>query len=113
MTHEMKLQPSPFEKIKSGSKTIEIRLNDEKRKLVKVGDEIVFSLMTNPSQKILTEVLEILPFPTFRELFAAFPPEQYGGISKDEYAVMYNYYPREEEEKYGVLALKIRFIGDK
>jgi len=52
MLHQMKLQPSPFEKIKNGSKTIEVRLNDEKRQLLKVGDEIQFSLATDYSQVI-------------------------------------------------------------
>lgn len=37
MIHNMRLNPSPFEAIRSGKKTIEIRLNDEKRKQVKVG----------------------------------------------------------------------------
>jgi ASC-1-like (ASCH) protein len=44
MLHQMKLQPNPFEQIKNGSKTLELRLNDEKRQLIKVGDEIEFSL---------------------------------------------------------------------
>ena len=30
MKHEMKLNNGPFENIKNGSKTIELRLNDEK-----------------------------------------------------------------------------------
>ena len=43
MDHQMKLNPVPFENIKIGSKDIEMRLNDEKRKLVKVGDYIRFT----------------------------------------------------------------------
>ena len=31
MTHKMKLYPRAFENIKLGKKTIEMRLNDEKR----------------------------------------------------------------------------------
>ena len=31
MKHEMKLNNEPFERIKNGTKTIEMRLNDEKR----------------------------------------------------------------------------------
>lgn len=42
MKHYMKLNPEPFEKIASGKKTIELRLYDEKRKLIKPGDEIIF-----------------------------------------------------------------------
>ena len=32
MVHQMKLLESPFERIKNGTKTIEFRLFDEKRK---------------------------------------------------------------------------------
>ena len=35
MIHEMKLNESPFERIKNGTKTIEFRLYDEKRRKVK------------------------------------------------------------------------------
>ena len=34
MKHEMKLNNGPFEQIKNGTKTIELRLYDEKRKLL-------------------------------------------------------------------------------
>jgi ASC-1-like (ASCH) protein len=43
MKHEMKLNVEPFNKIKSGKKTIELRLNDEKRQLVKIKDLIEFT----------------------------------------------------------------------
>ena len=35
----MKLWPNPFRKIKEGIKTIELRLNDEKRQLIKINDK--------------------------------------------------------------------------
>ena len=43
MKHYMNLNPEPFEMIRSGEKTIELRLNDEKRKAIGVGDTKVFS----------------------------------------------------------------------
>ena len=43
MLHKMKLNESPFEMIKNGTKTIEFRLYDEKRQGVKIGDKIEFS----------------------------------------------------------------------
>lgn len=42
MQHIMRLNPLPFKMIASGEKTIELRLNDEKRRLINVGDEITF-----------------------------------------------------------------------
>lgn len=43
MIHELRLHNKPFELIKSGSKTIEMRLHDEKRKLINVDDIIKFT----------------------------------------------------------------------
>lgn len=43
MFHKMKLEP--FDKIKNGMKTIELRLYDEKRQQVKVGNLVEFSIL--------------------------------------------------------------------
>ena len=43
MTYEMNLNRQPFDMIKSGRKTIELRLNDEKRKNIVAGDKIKFT----------------------------------------------------------------------
>ena len=106
--HQMKLQTSPFEKIKSGTKTIEIRLNDEKRQLLEVGDEIEFSLMDDPTQTIKTRVVGLEKFPTFKNMFAAYPAEEYGSESQDEWELMYKYYSPEDEARYGVLAIRVK-----
>lgn len=37
MLHKMKLQESPFERIKSRTKTVEFRLYDEKRIKINIG----------------------------------------------------------------------------
>lgn len=106
----MKLKPSPFDKIKNGSKTIEIRLNDEKRQLLNVGDEIEFLLITDPAQTIITKVVELNKFRTFKEMFAAYPANDYGSKNQDEWELMYQYYPVEDEKKYGVLAIRLQKV---
>lgn len=55
--HYMNLHPRPFKKVIEGTKVIEIRLNDDKRRLLKVGDEIEFTSREVSSQKIKTEVI--------------------------------------------------------
>ena len=55
MKHEMKLNNGPFERIKNGTKTIELRLNDEKRQLLKIKDLIEFTNRTN-NEKMLVEI---------------------------------------------------------
>ena len=39
MKYNMKLNNEPFNLIKNGTKTVELRLNDEKRKLLNIGEK--------------------------------------------------------------------------
>ena len=43
MTHEMDIWHDSFVKIKEQTKTIEMRLFDEKRSLISTGDTIIFT----------------------------------------------------------------------
>ena len=64
----MKLQPVFYNYMLNGTKRIEIRLNDEKRKNIKVGDKIKFYKEPNLEEYFMTEVVEILKFNDFREM---------------------------------------------
>ena len=57
MTHSMQLTPSPFQMIKEGTKTIELRLFDEKRRKIQIGDIIEFS-NTDTGEKIGAKVFD-------------------------------------------------------
>ena len=52
MRHTMKLKEDPFERMKNGTKTIEFRLYDEKRRKIKVGDEIEFFKLPKLQERI-------------------------------------------------------------
>jgi ASC-1-like (ASCH) protein len=56
MIHQMKLRKCYFDMIRDGSKSIEGRINDESRKKVKVGDQILFSCQDN-NEKVMCRVL--------------------------------------------------------
>ncbi|MDE6834449.1 MAG: ASCH domain-containing protein [Ruminococcus sp.] len=104
----MQLREEPFRKIYSGTKTVELRLNDEKRKKVKTGDFIEFSLNDNPDKKILVEVIALYHFNSFAELFNAIPKKKMG-YSPEEYANaddMNDYYSKEKQSQYGVLGIE-------
>ena len=109
MKHEMKLNNEPFECIKNGTKTIELRLNDEKRKLLTVGDYIEFTnRITN--EKLLVEVIDLFKYNSFEELYKHFNKIEMGYSINEEANPkdMENYYTKEEQEKYGVLGIKIK-----
>lgn len=55
--------------MQSGKKTIEIRLNDEKRRQLAVGDEIEFALASNEEERLLTRVESLGTFPSFKEAY--------------------------------------------
>ena len=109
MKHDLNLHPEPFSKIKSGLKTIEMRLNDERRRCIKAGDEIEFT-NRETNETLLVDVLEIIPFKSFDELYAHFDKSVLG-YEKDEVANpndMAKYYSEEQRNKYGALAIRIR-----
>lgn len=111
--HQMKLNAEPFRKIRNGSKTIELRLHDEKRRKVRVGDFIEFSLIDDPKEKLQVRVTALHPFSSFAELYAALPKEKLGYAPDETPAPghMDTFYSREKQEAYGVLGIEFRLTG--
>ncbi len=110
--HHMKLKASPFRKMKSGAKTIELRLNDKKRQQVGLGDYIEFTLMDDAKEKLHTRVTALHKFASFQQLYASLPKEKLG-YAADEIPDpnhMDAYYSREKQAQYGVLGIEIEVI---
>lgn len=113
--HELRLQPGPFTKIKAGSKTIEMRLWDEKRRLIKVGDEIVFSTVSEPKETLVCKVEALQRFPNFAAMCQSLPLAAMGyeGASLHAWLTeqnhgMYAYYTPDDEARFGVVGIEIR-----
>ncbi len=111
MTHYMKLKPEPFDAIKGGYKDIEMRLNDEKRQAIEIGDIIEF---TNTESYEILKVIVINKhhFSTFDNLYKAFDKERLG-YAKHETAHphdMEKYYPADEIAQNGVVGIEISLI---
>lgn len=108
--HEMKLNSTPFEMIKSGEKTIELRLFDEKRRLIKAGDRIVFA-NTATGEKLTKTVAKLHRFDSFDELYKSLPLLQCGYTSEDieraDPSDMERYYSVEAQKKYGVVGIEL------
>ncbi len=60
MTHCMNLVLSAFKKIEDGSKTIELRLNDEKRQRINTNDTVIFNCIST-KDVITAQVCGLLP----------------------------------------------------
>ena len=108
--HEMSLRPKPFAKIASGEKRYELRLHDEKRRQIRVGDEILFTC-TEDGRTALTRVTELRPFPDFAVLYASLPLTECGytphNVHRADPKDMEAYYPPEKQAEHGVLAIGV------
>ena len=111
MKHEMRLHNDPFNKIKNGTKKIEMRLLDEKRKLINVNDTIEFeNRVTN--EKLLTIVEGLYKFDNFEELYKHFDKVSlgYDENEKANFTDLEEYYSKEEQKEYGVVGIKIKVL---
>ena len=97
----MKLQRHPFEMMREGRKTVELRLYDEKRSQIAVGDTIVFRC---EGDVLRVRVLALHRFPDFEALYAALP---HSALGSEDPKDMEQYYSKEEQGKYGVLGIEI------
>lgn len=109
MVHKMNLWNDSFQKIKDKTKTIEMRLCDEKRSLISVGDSIEF---TNTKNGEILEciVTNLYPYKNFDELYQRHNKVSIG-YEEEENANptdMLAYYSIEKIEKYGVLGIEIK-----
>lgn len=106
MIYRMKLQNEPFKQIKKEIKKIEIRLNDEKRKIFEINDYIEFTNITT-LEIMFVKITNLYHYKNFEDLFNNFDNSILGCGSYEE---MYKYYSREEEKKYGVLGIEIKVL---
>lgn len=108
--HHMKLNPAPFATVKSGQKTIELRLFDEKRQKISVGDSIVFT-NTDTGEVLTKTVVKLHRFPSFEELYKTLPLLQCGytqaDVDRAKPSDMEQYYSAEEQQKYGVVGIEL------
>lgn len=114
MTYFFNLDLIPFEKVKSNEKTIELRLNDEKRQKLQIGDKIVFVNREDENDIIPVKVTALYKFPSFKELYSSLPLDKCGytadnmdSASPDD---MLKYYTKKEEKKFGVLGVEFEVM---
>ena len=110
----MKLHARPFSLIASGIKTIELRLLDEKRKLISVGDTLVFKHTQDDCKTLSCIVKNLHIFHSFEELYRSLPLDKCGYLSSELATAsakdMEEYYSLEEQSRYGVVGIEIQLL---
>ena len=111
-TIDMNLNDAPFSQIYNGEKTVELRLYDEKRQQICVGDTLRFTRV-NTNDIMETEVLALHVFKSFFELFQTplFAQCGCGDLTIEQSVeMMRGYYTAEQESRYGVVGIEIKVL---
>lgn len=113
MNHEMRLYNQPFTSMKKGKKKVEVRLFDEKRRKLSIGDTITFTKTPANDESITVEVTGLTVYPTFREMYESIPASDFdaSGDSIDEMVEnTYKIYTPEKEKEWGTVAIRIKLL---
>ena len=97
-----------FYLVKNGTKNIEIRLNDEKRRKLKIGDELHFIKRPYDDEEICSIVTFLDYYDTFDELISNYEISRLynDSFNKEKLiTLLEKFYSKEEQEKYGVVAI--------
>lgn len=108
-TQQLKLATEPFNAIISGNKTIESRLYDTKRQKIQIGDRIIFTNRDNSEQTVTAEVVGLLRYATFRDLFSHNNPRKFGGDNVEWLENQISeFYSIEDQKIYGVIGIEFK-----
>lgn len=113
MEHILKLQPKYFDYINNGTKRVELRLYDEKRQKINIGDTIIFQKEPEFETTMRVKVIGLLRYNTFEELFEDFDIEMLAdkSMTKQELLnVLEEFYTPKKQKQYGVVGIHIEKI---
>ena len=104
----MNLYHESFTQIKNQTKTIELRLNDEKRKGIKENDLIEFKNLKT-EEKLVKAVYKIHHYPDFFKMYENIHPSVMGYQIKETAnpSDMNSYFTQENILKYGVIGIEL------
>lgn len=103
MIHKMTLKQPYYEYIRSGYKTIELRLYDNKRQQIRPGDEIIFQ---NGDLTNTVKVKGLIRAENFESLFDIIDVKKTGLENKERAInIMEEFYDKDAQNKFGVVGI--------
>ncbi len=105
----MELQNAYYNFILKGTKRIELRLYDEKRQKIKLGDVITIT-NAQTQEEFEVKVVGLLHYETFHDLFKDYEIEVLAdkSMTKEELmSELEKFYPVEKQKQYNVLGIRV------
>lgn len=100
-----------FEVVDKGIKCVEARVNDEKRRKLNIGDKLIFLKRPDEIDRIDAVVEDLAYYKDFSEMVNYYTMDELylGEYSKEDFInLLKRFYTDEEQEKYGVVAIKFK-----
>ena len=113
MEHSMGLYETPFNSMKAGRKTVEVRLNDPKRRKIDIKDTIRFTKLPEDGETLTVEVTALRTYPTFKDMYRDIPAKDMDADNRTIEEMVestYEIYTRQQETEWGTLAIEIRLL---
>lgn len=109
--HRLNVKEKYYNMLKQGTKTIELRLFDDKRKNIKIGDIIEFSNNSNTDDTFLARVVRLHRADSFETLCRKIDYHNAGFSTDLELKkVLEEFYSVERQKELGVVGIEIRKI---
>lgn len=115
MEMQVHLHPDIFEIVLKGKKTVEARVNDEKRRKLKIGDTLVFLKRPLEDEVIRAEVTNLEYYGNFKEMVEHYDISNLylEDFTKQEYLdTLARFYTDEDQKIWGVVAISFKIIKD-
>ncbi|MBY8908653.1 ASCH domain-containing protein [Salinicoccus roseus] len=113
MEHSMGLYEAPFNSMQAGHKTVEVRLNDPKRRKIDIGDTIRFTKLPEDGENLTVEVTALHTYPTFKDMYRDVPAKYMDADDRTIEEMVestYEIYSQQQEMEWGTLAIGIRLL---
>ena len=106
--HKLNVKEKYYNMLKNGTKTIELRLFDDKRKNIKIGDIIEFSNNSNVDDTFLAKVVKLHQADNFEALCHKIDCNNAGFDTDQELMnVLEAFYSSERQKEFGVVGIEI------
>ena len=105
--HDLRMDEKYYRLIENGSKIYELRMNDEKRKLYKVGDIICFLKRPDFNEFFYRRIKGLLYFDTYEQLADSLNVELTGFDSKEELVGTMKEIYKEKMNLYKIVAIEL------
>lgn len=109
--HKLNVKEKYYNLLKAGVKTIELRLYDEKRQNIHIGDKIEFANVSNADDTFMAEVIKLHRAESFAALSEQIDCRRAGMADKEELVrVLKEFYPEERQKAFGVVGIEVKRI---